>query len=57
MCSELHHVCKVCKKEYLCDQPDWVCPTLNFDENAKLCEKCEKEYYDLLISIINKNDN
>ena len=46
MCSQHHHRCKICKNEYDCTQPDWICPTMNFDENAEMCDVCEKEYWE-----------
>lgn len=45
MCSYHIHECKVCHKNYPCEEPDWVCPTLNFDENALMCPVCELNYF------------
>lgn len=54
MCQELHHTCKRCGKEYFCNDPNWICPTLNFDEEANICKECEKEYWEDLIALTDK---
>lgn len=54
MCSERHHICKMCQKEYDCNEADWICPSMNFDENANLCTDCEKEYHEIYLQISEK---
>jgi hypothetical protein len=56
MCSEHFHVCKVCDRAYPCEEPNWVCPTLNFDENAQMCDTCEHAYYLEMIDLMNQEE-
>jgi hypothetical protein len=56
MCDELYHDCKICGRHYRCEEPNWVCPTLNFDENAEMCEVCEKNYYEEMIALAKEQD-
>ena len=55
MCTYLHHDCKVCGKEFQCNEPDWIGPTMNYDENAEICKDCEKEYWEGLLAF-NKSE-
>lgn len=41
MCDLKIHECKVCKKEYICNVVNWLCPTVGGDENGLMCENCE----------------
>lgn len=56
MCSEHFHTCKNCGKGYTCDELDWVCPTMNFDENALLCKDCEHDYFVEMQSLLALED-
>lgn len=39
MCRQKFHTCR-CGNEYPCNSPNWVCPTLNRDEDANMCDSC-----------------
>ena len=43
MCYELFHHCNYCQKEYPCSDPNYICPTINSDENRNMCRDCEKK--------------
>ena len=43
MCYELAHKCKYCGHEYQCPLPNKLCPTIHFDADANMCEKCREE--------------
>lgn len=43
MCTHQSHTC-YCGKVYLCSLPNWVCPTVNGDEDANLCEVCLERF-------------
>jgi hypothetical protein len=58
MCTEHFHTCKQCEKQYQCNEPDWICPTLNFDENSNMCKECEDEFVrDYLLMSNDKEEN
>lgn len=40
MCYEHYHICKYCKQIYTCDLENWICPTVNFDVDAEMCDDC-----------------
>ncbi len=40
---------------FQCNEPDWICPTMNYDENAEICKDCEKEYWEGLLAF-NKSE-
>lgn len=40
MCREKIHLCMVCGEDYECRAPNWVCPTINDDEDRNMCDKC-----------------
>lgn len=42
MCRDHIHLCKSCNHDYECILPNWLCPTLNFDTDARLCDDCKK---------------
>lgn len=53
MCSIGSHEC-YCKVNYECTDPNWLCPTINGDEESNLCPECldreikeMEKYYDL----------
>jgi hypothetical protein len=56
MCSENTHICNYCKLSYICNEPNYVCATLNFDENQNMCSEChdrlEKELQEMQIEEI-----
>lgn len=56
MCTELHHTCHLCENDYTCNEPDFVCATLNFDENANVCPNCEHEYWEFLLMVQEKEN-
>lgn len=39
MCNLTFHNC-YCGKTYPCPYPNWVCPTLNGDEDGNMCDEC-----------------
>jgi len=39
MCRELKHKC-YCGIEYPCNAPNWLCPTINGDEDSHVCPVC-----------------
>jgi hypothetical protein len=49
MCYEHYHICKYCNNQYDCIEKNYICPTINFDADANMCEVCrEKEKQDFL---------
>lgn len=44
MCDLKTHTCKTCKKDYVCNVSNWLCPTVNSDENRNMCEDCEYQF-------------
>ena len=53
MCREGNHTC-YCGKVYECTLPNWVCPTINGDEDSSMCDTCmeafEKSYNEFIDS-------
>lgn len=48
MCKLNEHKC-YCGVVYFCNDEDFVCPTLNEDEEANLCPEClDREHQKLL---------
>ena len=43
MCKLGSHIC-YCGKVYTCTLPNWVCPTINEDEDAFMCDECLEKY-------------
>lgn len=39
MCRLAEHKC-YCGLIYNCDDPNWMCPTINSDEQANMCPSC-----------------
>lgn len=39
MCNIGVHTC-YCKKDYICIDPNWLCPTVNEDEDGWMCPEC-----------------
>lgn len=39
MCNIGKHLC-YCKTEYECNVPNWICSTINGDEDANMCDAC-----------------
>lgn len=59
MCRLLLHQCNMCGIQYSCTLPNWVCPTLNNDEDGDMCELClEKvnQEYEAWATLGLKND-
>lgn len=42
MCYEHAHHCHRCDREYHCSIPNKLCPTVNFDADANLCDDCRE---------------
>lgn len=40
MCYKLSHTCIYCSNEYDCFEVEWICPTINGDENRNMCDSC-----------------
>lgn len=40
MCYELIHRCKYCNRDYECDKPLLLCPTINYDTDKNMCDDC-----------------
>jgi hypothetical protein len=55
MCYEHHHKCKYCNKEYHCDLDNNICPSINYDADALMCDLCRKELERELKEQENKN--
>lgn len=43
MCTELHHTCHYCNKEYFCTASNKMCATINFDKDKNLCDDCRNQ--------------
>lgn len=44
MCDLMQHECIKCKVDYTCKDPNWLCPTVNDDEDRNMCPKCIDEF-------------
>lgn len=53
MCRDHIHSCKLCGHEYDCVEPNWLCPTLNFDTDSSLCSECKQRLINELEQEIN----
>lgn len=42
MCYDLFHICKYCNDQYECSLPNYVCPSINHDEDELMCNPCRK---------------
>lgn len=42
MCYEHHHKCQYCNKEYHCDLENNICPSINYDADALMCDDCRQ---------------
>lgn len=40
MCQEIIHRCKYCKRDYICELADFLCPTINYDKDQLMCDTC-----------------
>ena len=41
MCYSLYHKCRFCNAQYECALENYICPTINKDENHHMCPACE----------------
>jgi hypothetical protein len=55
MCYQIYHICKYCGNQYECTLPEYVCPTINFDENEQMCPACEKQEAEDFRKAVEKN--
>lgn len=54
MCHQKVHHCKYCHHMFFCALKDVICPSLNDDEDANMCDDCREELEEQLARL---NDN
>lgn len=48
MCYLKFHKCRFCSTEYLCNLPNYHCPSINGDRDADMCALCKQKLEDLI---------
>jgi hypothetical protein len=57
MCYHKFHTCKYCGNEYLCDLKNWICPTINNDEDSEMCDDCRNKLEEELNRLTMEEEN
>lgn len=51
MCYLREHMCKYCGREYACNEKNWICSTINGDEDRNMCPACKQKLEDRLAEL------
>ena len=57
MCYEIYHTCKYCDIHYHCELTNKLCPTVNFDADMNMCDKCGDELEENLKKMENEQND
>lgn len=57
MCFQLYHECKYCNNQYECSLPNYICPSVNHDEDEFMCDSCRTREAEAYKKWYEKNQN
>lgn len=57
MCYQHYHECSYCNLQYECELENYVCPTINYDEDRNMCDLCRVKLEQKLNQLQEKDQN
>lgn len=56
MCYQIYHQCRYCKNQYECALENYICPTINHDEDMEMCDLCRAREAESFRKALERNE-